>query len=889
MSGAAASRRVRRVMAVGARFDTCLLTDGVLASAWVRAHGGREPGPQSVPRVTTAPSGAAALQALPGSDVDLVIAASRLPDMTVTEFGRRLAESAPGVSLLVLAAHARELPGLAELAGAGGASRVLLWRGDPATALAGIQLAEDRLSAETETEPGDGGPPVILLVEDDVLALSAILPHLYGGLRRPIAAAKTGDRPTVVTAALPAARPRLLAATNFEEALGLWRRFSGRVAGVVTDGEFPRNGRPEPGAGLELISEIRAGAPVLPVLMQSAEPGNAAPAAALQAEFLFKGSADFLLRLGGWLAQLPGLGTAAPRRSGSPATRRSDGNRFTGFTLLGSGSSGMKGRGLALAHQVFADSLPTPADGAVGAPPTLVLTDDVLEEYLQDTHLADQVSAGDLSARDALKLLRRGEFTQGLLDDLRALLRSTREPLAVRPSRSSAGSFHGRPSGEPATVMLPNSHASLEIRLVQLLEAVRVVWANALATPPGSAAGPDQPWGAGTRRTAVVVQRLVGSRHGDLFFPPLSGWAFSHNYYPFNSMGPEDGVAAVMVGWGRAGVEGVRFCPASPGVRPQFSSVKDTLRNAQRRLWALEMTRDEGIPGLPCDDNLVLLDVHRALDAPWAAQVASTYLKADDTVVDRLTANGVPLVTFNRILKGRGFPLPRLLQWLLADLERGMGAPVEVGFAADLAAPGTPLLQVVHVRPMALEQPTAAEVLEAVETRPALVRSPAAMGPSGCAPVHDLVVVLPALPRARTAEAAAALEEFNRTLLREGRSYVLVGPGRWGTRDPWLGIPVSWSQISGVRAIVETDFADLEIEPSQGSHFFHQLTAAGVVFLPVHPRGLGGSIDWRRLEAQRPVAAAMNGLIRHLRPAAPLQVAVDGASRRGAILSGDPP
>jgi hypothetical protein len=154
--------------------------------------------------------------------------------------------------------------------------------------------------------------------------------------------------------------------------------------------------------------------------------------------------------------------------------------------------------------------------------------------------------------------------------------------------------------------------------------------------------------------------------------------------------------------------------------------------------------------------------------------------------------------------------------------------------------------------------------------------------------VHDLVVVLPALPRARTAEAAAALEELNRTLLREGRSYVLVGPGRWGTRDPWLGIPVSWSQISGVRAIVETDFADLEIEPSQGSHFFHQLTAAGVVFLPVHPRGVGGSIDWRRLEAQQPVAAAMDGLVRHPRPATPLQVVVDGVSRRGAILSGDP-
>ena len=367
----------------------------------------------------------------------------------------------------------------------------------------------------------------------------------------------------------------------------------------------------------------------------------------------------------------------------------------------------------------------------------------------------------------------------------------------------------------------------------------------------------------------------------------FSGVASSYNFYPFRNMKPEEGVALVAVGLGKEVVEGfeaLRFCPAHPQVLPQFSNVKDVLKNAQRRFWALDMTSRDVIPGLRFDANLVCDDVTRALQEPAAALVASCYVRENDNLVDGL-GRGAPLVTFARLLKGRGLPLPEILARVLEQTQAGMGMPVEIEFAADGDGVHQPLtFYVLQVRPMVVEPGLALADVGAIPPERLVVTSPGALGNGRSPAVRDVVVVQHDLERARTTDAAQVLERLNGELKAAGRPYLLIGPGRWGSRDPWLGIPVVWGQISGACAIVEVDFDDLDVEPSQGSHFFHNLTSFGIPFLPVHRRFGGGTVNWEWLARQPVRTTDLNGKVRHLELEESLQVQLDGARRHGIVL-----
>jgi len=245
-------------------------------------------------------------------------------------------------------------------------------------------------------------------------------------------------------------------------------------------------------------------------------------------------------------------------------------------------------------------------------------------------------------------------------------------------------------------------------------------------------------------------------------------------------------------------------------------------------------------------------------------------------------------VSFARVLKGRGLPLPQILQRVLSIAQTGMGIPVEIEFAADAVQPGgPPVFHVLQVRPMIVDRAVQTPDLESLPPERLIVQSPAALGHGRTDGILDIVVVAHDLDRGRTREAAQTIERLNAKLRQEQRPYLLIGPGRWGSRDPWLGIPVSWSQIAGAAAIVETDFDDLDIEPSQGSHFFHNLTSFAIPFLPVHRRYGGGEIRWPWLRARAFETSEMEGKLRHLRLTRPLQVLLDGSRRVGVVVAPD--
>jgi hypothetical protein len=321
-------------------------------------------------------------------------------------------------------------------------------------------------------------------------------------------------------------------------------------------------------------------------------------------------------------------------------------------------------------------------------------------------------------------------------------------------------------------------------------------------------------------------------------------------------------------------------------VLPQFSSVKDILRNAQRRFYALDLNQIDVIPGAATDVNLIHEETIQAVQDGAAHPIVSTYDRTGDRITTGYDPDGVPLITFKPLLRGHVTPLPEILGWLLATCQEGMASPVEIEFAADIRQ-GLGRRQTFHVvqlRPMVIEELDVDVSLDADDTDGAVVASDVALGHGRRETISDLIVVDPAaIDRSQTPQIALVAEALNRKLRNEERQSILIGPGRWGSRDPWLGIPVEWPQISSARAIVETDFDDLQVEPSQGSHFFHNLTCFGVAFFAVHAQGRQGWINWDWLRRKPCLEEALDGGVRHIRLESPVQVLVDGSSGRGVI------
>lgn len=966
------SYRVQEILLVASQYDAFMLEeDGQLTELMLQESRDQDLTVRHLPRFTRAENGAEALQRLGERPFDMVVTTARLADMRVEALGRKVKELYPQVPVGVLAAHAWEIPLLAGLRESGAADWVFLWLGDVKALLAMIRQQEDRRNADHDVL--ERGVQAIVLVEDDVRFYSFTLPFLYTEVTQQTSRLMAEGLNLSHRLLRLRARPKILLAQTYEEAWDLFDRYAENVLGVITDLSFPRNGRMEASAGIDLARQVRGRDPEMPILLQTAEAAGGHPAPDLRAALIQKdsphlldelrrfmlenfGFGDFVFRTpdqteigkAGTLRELVGVLEGVPEacvvyHAGhnhfsrwcaartefelaallrprtvaefpSPADlqryigrtivgylrdiqrtiitdfRDDSFDDLTAFAKIGSGSLGGKGRGLAFMQKLLAEERHMQPGVDVAIPQTVVLASDVFDEFMEHNGLRpliQQSSAGE----DAqfLDAFRRGRFERPLRAHLAKMLEYLREPVAVRSSSILEDSPYQPFAGVYATIMLPNNHPSLDIRLAQLLEAIKVVYASTYMKAARDYLE-TTPHRIDEERMAVLIQRLVGSPHGNHYYPTFSGIACSYNFYPFRAMRPEDGVVIVAMGLGKSvmeGYEALRFCPSYPRVLPQQSTPQDALGSAQRRFWALDLRRNDVIPGIDFDANLAQLDAHVAIDDGSADPISSTYMPQSDTFVNGVVPGGVPIVTFARILKGKLFPAPAILARLLQVSQEGMGVPVEIEFAVDIRQPydAPQTFHVLQVRPMIVEQVARDVTLDERIAEGAVVYSPETLGHGRSHAIHDLVYVSADLERSRTSEVAGILEALNRRLHDEGRPYVLIGPGRWGSRDPWLGIPVAWSQISAARAIVETDFADLDVDPSQGSHFFHNLTCSGAAFFAVHRRHGSGTIDWNWLRAQPPFEIESSGRVRHVRFDGPLQILVDGANRRGVILA----
>ncbi|HET7292623.1 MAG TPA: PEP/pyruvate-binding domain-containing protein [Vicinamibacteria bacterium] len=553
---------------------------------------------------------------------------------------------------------------------------------------------------------------------------------------------------------------------------------------------------------------------------------------------------------------------------------------------IGGGSLGGKARGLAFVRRLLAESGLSRAFAgvAVRVPPALVLATDVFDRFLDLNDLRDFAIAAE-DDRELRGRFLAAEFPEDARRDLAAYLRRARHPLAVRSSSILEDSQHQPFTGVYETLMLPNVHASDEVRLEQLVGAVKRVYASTFSVQ-AKAYIRATPFRLEEERMAVIVQRVVGAAHGGRFYPHFAGVARSWNFYPTPPLQAGDGIAAVGLGLGRTVVEGgtcLRFCPRHPRHLVQFSSVEDLLRNSQRGFWAVDLSRDSPADEAEAGETFYGLDAAEA-DGTLAA-VASTHSPENDAVYDGVSRPGQRLVSFAPILKHGEFPLAAILDRLLGIGGWGMGAPVEIEFAADLStAPGAPReFAVLQLRPLALARESDELVIDCRDPERILCRSRSVLGNGRVEDIRDVVVVdRHRFERARSQTTAQELGRFNADLAARGAPYLLIGVGRWGSADPWLGIPVTWDQISGARVIVEAGLEDIKVAPSQGTHFFQNLTSFNVGYFTVNPDAGDGFLDWDWLLAQP--AERETSCVRHLHLERPLVVEMNGRRNEGVVL-----
>jgi len=558
------------------------------------------------------------------------------------------------------------------------------------------------------------------------------------------------------------------------------------------------------------------------------------------------------------------------------------------FYRIGGGSLGGKARGLAFVRRLLAESriheeFP---DVRVAVPPAVVIGTDVFDGFLEENGLRDL--AIETQDDDALReRFLASRFPAETSRDLAAFLERMTCPLAVRSSSLLEDSRYQPFTGVYETFMLPNNGGSVDERLAALLRAVKRVYASTFSSH-AKAYMRATPYRLEEEKMAVLIQPIVGAPHGGRFYPDFAGVARSHNFYPTPPLTSADGMAAVGLGLGRTVVEGgncLRFSPRHPRHLVQFSSVADVLRNSQRSFWALELEAREpaGAPDAGLRETRFDLEVAEA-DGTLAL-VGSTYSPENHAVYDGLGRGGVRLVSFAPILKHGAFPLGEILSRLLEISEWGLGAPVEIEFAANLTAgTGAPReLGFLQLRPLALSREVEALTLEDVEPARLLCRSSRVLGHGRIEDVRDLVVVdQHRFERAQSRQTAQEIARWNAELIALGAPYLLVGVGRWGSADPWLGIPVAWDQIAGARVIVEAGFRDFVVTPSQGTHFFQNLTSFNVGYFTVNPDAGEGQLDWAWLAGQPAVREASS--VRWLRFERPLLIQMDGRRGEGVIL-----
>lgn len=972
------AHRIREVLLVTSDYDAFILEeDGPLNDRVFSQYS--ELNLSNAPRISHVTTGARAMQMLAERRFDMVIAMVRVADTDANALGRRVKQHysrMPVVLLVRSEAELAQLPGGIDDAAV---DHVFCWTGDARIVLSMIKIVEDSLNIAQDIR---AGVRAIIVVEDSVRRYSAFLSMLYAELMvqsESLVAEGLNDLHRLVRMR---ARPKVLLARTYEEAIAFFERYREAIIAVISDVRFPRRGEEDPQAGFDLVHEIRGRAPDLAVMVQSAEPANEERASSLGVKYADKNSPHLLHELRDFVQEALGFGDfvfrlpdrtevgrahhayeleqvlqTVPAESiqyhashnhfshwltarcmftiarrlrarraeefGGPEAIRSyliaalaeerarlqegaisdwSSARQTvaaQFTRLGTGSIGGKARGLAFVSTLLArHNLAERFRGlSVRIPYSVVVPTEEFDVFINGNNLL----AGGHQDLPYPELVSRAKATE-LSDDLRHKLRRTvaplTGPLAVRSSSLLEDSQLQPFAGIYATYMIPNNHPDPDMRFAQLCQAIKAVWASTYSDDARSYISRTQ-FSIEEEKMAVLIQEVVGQPHGPRFYPHIGGVAVSYNYYPIGHQRAEDGLALVALGLGHTVVRGgaaLQFSPGEPSVLPQFGSAQDYLRYTQKRFFALDLTN--AAPDFTAEGSAREYDLSDAEADSTLSLVGSVYSPDDDAIRDELSARGPRVVSFHNVLKWGAIPLAEALSELLRLVREGLGCPVEIEFAVDAGDWGRPppsgrpreepCLYVLQVRPQATQLLEGVIDTEGFEQAQIFCKTDRSLGHGAIDGIRDIVYVKRSnLQAHETPAVATQVGLLNAQLSAAKTPYLLVGPGRWGSSDPRLGVPVKWAQIAGARVIVERAFEDRDVEPSQGAHFFHNVTSFRIGYLTISNVDKRDAAHKRYFDeewlAGQPYVTD-TGEVRHVRLERPLRVLLDGRHSTATVL-----
>ena len=960
--------KVRNILLVSSLYDSFILReDGRLNELLIDES--LELNLRQIPGIAHVSSCAEAVElARSQPQFNLIVTNLAVGDVDAAQLAREVKRAGLDVPVVVLAYDYREIKKFVARNPVTEIERIFLWQGNARILIAIVKYIEDKRNVQHDTRAI--GVPVLLVVEDNIRYYSSFLPVIYTELIKQSRRVIQEGINVAHKLVRMQARPRILLSSNFEEAARLVEEYSNYLFGLVSDVEFPWEGKLSPEAGFELARMVKSLVPDVPVVLQTSRTEFRPRAHAAGYSFLRKrsptllkdlrrilteqfGFGDFVFRLpdasevgrakdlneleerlqtvpaesivyhaqrnhfSHWLVARTEFALAAklrPRRVSDfngPEHLRRDliesiheyrreqsetligdfrADTFkpseSGFLRIGSGSLGGKARGLAFVRHLLRKSRLTRRFPGVriSVPPAVVLATDVFDQFVAENNLLDFALQCEDDAEIHRKFLAT-PLSASLSEDLKSFLAEVKHPLAVRSSSLLEDSQYQPFTGVYETFMLGNQQASPDERLAALSEAIRRVYASTFSRH-AKAYVRATPYRLEEEKMAVILQRVVGTPHRQRFYPDFSGVVRSHNFYPVPPMTFEDGIAAVALGLGREVVDGgkcLSFCPRYPQNLVQFSSVEDILASSQSEFWALEL--DGAADGRPGHWHERRFSLGAAESDGTLQAVASTYSRDNDAVYDGVSRPGTRVVTFAPMLKHGTFPLAEILDVLVRAGEDALGNPVEIEFAVRLPRQAGHIAEFgfLQIRPLTLSRDTEDLAVDDVQPEQLICLSGKVLGNGRIENLHDVVVVdSQRFERSRSQEVAKAVAQLNRRLNEENRPYLLIGVGRWGSTEPWLGIPVEWDEISGARVIVEAGFRDFRVTPSQGSHFFQNLTAFQIGYFTVNPDAGEGSVDWQWLTEQP--AVEEQGCVRHLQFAEPIRIVMNSRTSQGVIF-----
>ena len=561
-------------------------------------------------------------------------------------------------------------------------------------------------------------------------------------------------------------------------------------------------------------------------------------------------------------------------------------DEYLGFARIGDGHLGGKGRGLAFIdyflkrHKLFNKY----KDVTITIPRTVVLSTVVFDEFMEEHELI-RIAARSNNDEEILNSFISKSLPQWVLEDIRAFLEITTSPIAIRSSSVLEDSHYQPFAGVFSTYMIPSTDK--EVMLEMVSNAVKSVIASAFfqgskAYLKASSHTIEED------KMAVILQEVTGKQYKDVYYPNISGVARSINFYPIGDEKSNEGIVNIATGLGEIIVGGgstLRFSPFHPKKILQLSSPGSTQRESQKYFYGLDMDPDSYKVSTSEAVNKKRITIRKAKDHGSLKFVASTYDLQNNIIRPGVLHDGIRVITFDNILKYDSFPLAKILQDLLWVGQREMRNAIEMEFAVNLDVPkGSPKeFSFLQIRPIVESNMVNSVLPKDFKESDTIIYSESALGNGQYGGIRDFVYVKPeSFNSANTREIAIAVERINNEFVEKGKNYILVGPGRWGSSDPWLGIPVIWPQISAAKIIVESGLHDFRIDPSQGTHFFQNLTSFKVGYLTINPFIEDGYFDLDYLNAQK--FEYEDEFLRHICFDKPLTIVIEGKTNNAAIF-----